>query len=209
MRKLNLIDQKFTRLTVVLEAGRDKSGHILYHCICDCGEPRIVSGSDLKGDIIQSCGCLAKENLIQRNTTHGMYHSRENGVRKAMIARCTNPNHPDWENYGGRGIKICDRWRYSFENFYTDIGPIPPGMTIDRKDNDGDYEPNNWRFATRKEQANNTRKNHIIKHDNEELTISQWADKKRVSRKTLTCRKQRDWSDERALTTSVQRRKAA
>ena len=174
--KLKLIGQKFERLEVVLEASPNRHGQSQWHCICDCDEPIIVSGFHLMNKHIKSCGCLSKERAREIHTTHGMSNTREFSIWNNMIQRCTNPNAPHYEYYGGRGIQVCDRWLNSFENFFEDIGKIPPGMTLDRfPDNDGNYEPGNWRFATRTMQMNNIRRNHFIECGDKRLTISQWG----------------------------------
>jgi hypothetical protein len=116
-----------------------------------------------------------------------------------MIFRCTNPKSPAYPNYGGRGINVCDRW-LDFDNFMDDIGSIPVGMSIDRKDNDGNYEPNNVRLADAKQQASNMRVNHLLTHAGETLTITEWSRRIGITYGGILRRLRCGWSVDRALT---------
>jgi hypothetical protein len=119
-----------------------------------------------------------------------------------MKQRCYNPNSSQYRYYGGRGIKVCDRWLESFENFYEDMGDCPEGMSIDRKDSEGDYEPRNCRWATKEEQANNTRSNKWFSYENELKTLSQLGRILNIKRLTLWRRLNAyGWSEERAFST--------
>lgn len=124
--------------------------------VCDCGGATQVWLSNLRSGRTSSCGCLAMEILMARNTKHGMSESNEHQIWCGMWQRCGNPNEICWRNYGGRGIKVHDRWRL-FENFLADMGPRPPGMSLDRIDVNGNYEPGNVRWATTKTQRRNGR----------------------------------------------------
>ena len=123
-----------------------------------------------------------------------------------MRDRCNNPNEPSFHRYGGRGIKVCERWNSSFENFLADMGERPDGMTIDRADNDGDYEPGNCKWATRKEQSWNTRRNRYFELNGENLIMSEWARRLGTSTDTIDMRLKSGWPLEKALTQKVRGR---
>lgn len=140
-----------------------------------------------------------------RRTKHGMHKSREYASWANMKARCLNPANDRFQSYGGRGIDVCERWRESFESFLADMGPRPPGMTLDRIDNDGNYEPKNCRWATRSEQRKNQRPNirgRKITFRGECRSIRSWAKKLGLSERTLGYRV-RTWPVEKALTTPL------
>lgn len=196
----NLTGQKFGRLTVIEQAGR-KCGSILWRCKCECGGEAFCMSSNLRNGNSRSCGCLRKENFKYDHTTHGLSATPEYQVWKNMIERCTNPDDHIFHFYGGRGIRVCERWLKSVEDFVKDMGPRPtPKHMIERINNSGNYEPTNCRWATRKEQANNKRNNIRLKLGDTEMTLQQWSEKLGVSHWMLRQRLKLGWSIERALT---------
>lgn len=155
---LKIIGEKFGRLKVISEFRNDKK-KLICECVCDCGNKKIISRNNLITGHTQSCGCLVKEGT---RTTHGLRKHPLYNVWGLMRDRCNNPDSTFFQHYGGRGIKVCDRWN-EFENFYEDMKDgYKKGLSIDRIDNNGDYEPSNCRWATPKEQARNTRANYSV-----------------------------------------------
>lgn len=147
-------------------------------CLCDCGNTKVVTQKNLASGHTISCGCYSAEATRNRRLKHG--HSVDNGTPEfhswlGILQRCNNPRSPAYERYGGRGIKVCERWQ-KFENFLEDVGRRPSsGHSIDRRDNDGDYCPENCRWATRIEQSNNTRRNILLTAHGKTQTLKQWS----------------------------------
>ncbi|HQN00755.1 MAG TPA: hypothetical protein PLL36_06750 [Candidatus Hydrogenedentes bacterium] len=196
----------FGRLTILGYAGKiNNSNGRYWFCKCDCGNIIATEGGRLKNGTAKSCGCLNIELTIERSTTHG--HSRVGKVTLTyrtwakIIERCLNPNSIGFSDYGGRGIKVCDRW-LRFENFLDDMGERDRGKTIERIDNNGNYEKGNCRWATIREQANNKRNNRLLTFNGKTQTVSMWAEQVGLSYEVVLGRlNKRGWSVEKALTT--------
>lgn len=209
-KKTDLIGQRFGRLLVVEFMGVDSAGNCKWKCLCDCGNEKIILALSLKNGNTQSCGCMHKEQHIIRMTKHGHnkkgYMSRTYKSWKSAKERCYNKNHNSYVNYGGRGIKICERWMdldSGFENFLEDMGIRPDKMTLDRVDNNGDYCKDNCMWSTCKSQSNNMRSNVILEYNGESKTIKQWSEASGINYSTLCNRLARGLSILSALTTPV------
>lgn len=203
---IDLIGYRSGRLFVIQRVHDQRYYRAHWLCKCDCGGKIIVLAYNLKNGHTQSCGCLQKEKLIKRSTTHG-----HNGVGKesveykrwrGIIQRCTNPNSNNYANYGGRGIYVCQRWK-KFENFLEDMGESPNGYQIDRIDNNGHYCKENCRWVTIQQQARNKRTNHLVRFNGKVQCVSMWAEEYHIVYDTLLHRLSRGWSIERALTARI------
>lgn len=156
MRDAALEGLRFGKLKVVYLA-RTESGRAGYFCLCDCGNSKVIPTGSLTSGRTQSCGCIRSEVVSKAFKTHGMYGTPTYKVWHNMLQRCTNPNNTRYADWGGRGIKVCERWSI-FENFFADMGVRPEGLTIDRIDNDGDYCPTNCKWSNQSEQTLNSRR---------------------------------------------------
>lgn len=177
MKKLNIVGEKFNKLTVLAEFyERTKTGKVQFICLCECGNKIVTVGSKLVNGHTKSCNCLQKEAVLNTgfsNRTHNKSKTRIYKIWSSMKARCYNPSYESFERYGGRGIIVCDRWKNNFEDFLIDMGYGEKGLSIDRINNDGNYEPNNCKWSTRLEQENNKSTNRHIFYFGQKYTVSQ------------------------------------
>jgi len=194
---------RFTRLVVLDNAGKDKHGRYVWRCKCDCGKETIVRATDLNNGVTKSCGCLKVSGLSRLR--HG--HKRAGGASRAYLCwvnlkrRCTDESLPSWGDYGGRGITYDPSWE-SFDQFLLDMGEPEPGHSLDRIDNDGPYSKDNCRWLGKVDQANNRRSVKIIELNGESRTMAEWARHLGLRLATLYHRFDRGWPVDRALTPS-------
>lgn len=166
------VGEKFGMLTVLERSAKDPSGRSRWLCRCDCGRQNIVAYSRLKSGHTKSCGCLRGK----ANFRHGAKGTPTHNTWCAMKQRCNDPNHAQFAYYGARGIRVCDRWATSFEAFISDMGVRPDGMTIERIESDGNYEPGNCRWATEAEQSRNRRSTILVTLGSETKCVKDWCD---------------------------------
>ncbi len=200
----DLVGLKFGRLTVLKRDTEYTKKDSKWICQCECGTIKSIMALSIKSGTTKSCGCGRKEWASHRATTHGLTKSPEHRTWGSMIQRCENINHHAYMNYGGRGISICKRWRESFLNFLADMGARPSiSHSIDRINNNGNYEPSNCRWATEQEQKSNRSDNRFITFRGETMTISDLAKKHGITYNILNKRISAGWDLEKALTHPV------
>lgn len=204
MAKLHdLTGREFGRWTVLYRIENTRHNKAQWWCRCDCGTEKSVVGADLLSDGSTSCGCFNDECAGHRFRKHGLWGTPTHRTWLNMIQRCTNPKLPGYKNYGGRGITITAQWRgrTGFETFLKDKGERPPGMTLERKDNNGNYTVENTKWATRKEQSNNQRSNRYLTLNNRTERLSTWATEKGLALPLLYNRLHQhpDWPAEKIL----------
>lgn len=205
MRFIDLSGQSFGCLRVI-DRAPNKGGRTAWNCECRCGKNFVVMSCNVKKG--HSCGCHRDSVNRKRLTTHGKRHTPEYKVWCDLIERCENPNNPRYRNYGDRGIKVSERWRESFQNFYEDMGPRPSAKhSIDRIDNDQDYKPDNCRWATNKQQSRNRTDSRLLTANGRTQNLKDWANELGCSHATIIARINRGWSVERAVTTPPDKRR--
>ena len=208
----DLEGKKFNRLLVKQYLGKRKTEQ-LWLCYCECGKETIANSCSIKGGHTKSCGCLMKEvskRIGINNRKHGAWAKDKTNFPEwsswqKMKSRCYNPNNNRYGHYGKRGIKVCERWLNSFENFVADMGKRPSEKhSLDRIDVNGNYEPNNCRWADDDTQANNKRTNIVIGYKGVSKTATQWAKEYNMGLYTLLNRVRNGWDIDRALNQPVQ-----
>jgi len=188
--KIDMVGHVYGRLTVLHEIGRRDAGR-MYLCVCVCGNFKSTAAAWLRSGNTTSCGCRVLDGSIRRR--HGMKNTKEYMIWKEMKRRCLNPNNPSYSRYGGRGIRLCERW-HLFDNFIADMGRRPSAeLSLDRIDNDGHYEPGNCRWATINEQARNRSNNRMISLDGSVTTLAELAEKSSVTPQHMRGRLRDGW----------------
>lgn len=201
----NIAGQRFGRL-VALErtAEKDRAGNFKWRCACDCGRESLVPTAYLIAGNTKSCGCARRKRVGIEDCGKNLTHSPEGKIFTGMLSRCENPRVKSYKDYGGRGIKVCDRWKNSLRAFIDDMGLRPsPQHSIERIDHDGNYEPSNCKWATKAEQARNTRTNKYVEVDGKWLTQSELARMLGVSPSTVCQQIKRGVPLERILNPTV------
>lgn len=209
-KALELTGKKFGRLFVVRKIGENNRGNYLWLCRCDCGNETVVVGTNLKSGNTKSCKCLQKYTNIKRSTFHG--HRSVNNTTgtyrswQMMKNRCLNRKDVQWNDYGGRGIKVCKRW-VKFENFLKDMGEkSSPEYQIDRINNDGNYYKSNCRWTTCKVNSRNKRNNYFINLKGKQITLAELAEQTGINRSTLKYRIDKlKWPIEKVITRPVRK----
>lgn len=196
----DLTGRVFSKLTVISRVATVNGGAARWRCNCECGNTICTDGANLVAGRTKSCGCLMAALARVRMTTHGKRSSCEYNSWDGMIQRCTNKNHPKWENYGGAGVKVCARWRNSFAAFLQDMGKRPVRTTLDRYPNNrGNYTPANCRWATHEQQQNNKITCVYVTFRGKRMTVSQLARKIGMYPEKLHSRIRRGWPISKAI----------
>lgn len=183
----DLTGQRFGRLTVIGFAGFAKNRNAMWDCKCDCGRICTVKGGKLTSGSTKSCGCLRAELRTKLNTVHHMCGTKIYSSWRCMLTRCLNPNHETYSKYGGRGITVCDEWKNSFQAFFDFVSKLEhfgeDGYTLDRINNDGNYEPGNVKWSTAKEQARNRRDTVFVEYAGKKMALAEAAEQAKIEYK--------------------------
>jgi hypothetical protein len=201
-RPIDITGEKFGKLTAIKPVGNNKTGQRIWLCQCECGNEKEVLMGSLRSGNTSSCGCIAREVLIERNLVHGM--SKDNRLYNIwcrMRQRCNTSTCNDYKDYGGRGIRVCNEWNsFSAFNDWARSNGYKKNLSIDRIDSNGNYEPSNCRWATNKTQARNKRNNHFISFKGEKKTLSEWSHITGIDTSLIRYRLKQKWPLEKVLT---------
>lgn len=192
----DLTGKRFGRLCVVSRAPNDKNKNTMWNCHCDCGKNSVAQAGCLKAGRVVSCGCY----IADKHRTHGVSKHPLFGIWSNMISRCYDQHNHAYKNYGGRGIYVCSEWINNPVQFISDMSPRPPGLDLDRIDNNGNYSKSNCRWATRKEQATNRRSTRLVEFNGETNSILEWSRITGINRRTIAQRLSKGWPANKALT---------
>jgi hypothetical protein len=189
-RVINLIGKTFGRLTVIERGNNDNSGSSKWICKCECGNIKEIVGTVLRDGRSNSCGCLHKESISNMMSTHRLTNTSLYRVFRSMKERCSNPNCESYHYYGGRGINVCNEWRNDFLSFHKWAyeNGYKKDLSIDRIDNNGNYCPENCKWSTSKEQANNKRNNILISYEGNLVSITEASRLSGIAHSTLNSR---------------------
>ena len=208
MPAVDMAGRRFGRYTVLYRSENDKHGNAMWMCKCDCGNQKIVAGSALRKGVTLSCGCYHKEKVAKINTTHGESKSRLFGIWQSMKARCNNPNHKHYSYYGGKGISVCEEWKHDFQSFadWANNNGYSEGLTIDRIDPIGNYEPSNCRWLSRAEQQKHLSNCRLFEVDGETNPLNTWCKIYNMPHETVRKRIAKGWDIKEALTVPPDKR---
>lgn len=202
--KVRIVNNRWTQTGDAFHVRLSKSRRRAYAVFqCECGSKEVLDHTSVKTGHSKSCGCLKSEVTTKRNTSHGMSHTSTYEIWCGMIKRCTNENNHAWDRYGGRGITVCDRWLFSFENFLEDMGERPEGLSLERVRNNEGYRPDNCKWATYMEQGRNNRGNTILSANGKQMCLADWSDHCGISQEVLSRRVRLGWSHDRIINTPV------
>ena len=202
-RKVITAGTRFDRWCVIGPAGKDDRGNVLYDCVCDCGTRRRVKGTMLRVGRSRSCGCIRPDQLTKHGEARRGRMTAEYRIWEGIQRRCNNPSDPVFEHYGGRGIRMCEAWS-SYDAFLSDMGRRPSQRhSIDRIDNDGDYEPGNCQWATQKDQCRNQRSNVWVTYRGERRVLAELVEAHGKDYMRVYQRIRRGWDAERAINEPV------
>lgn len=205
-KRIDLTGEKFGRLTVMKADYTDKNYRLFWRCVCSCGNVHSVRGDQLKSGSSKSCGCLNSElvkiRALKKSAEGRVKDERLYNIWQGMRQRCYDENAMEYHRYGARGIAVCNKWLNSYSEFkkWSLRNGYHENLSIDRKDNDGNYEPENCKWSTPKQQANNRRNSIFITYEGETKTLAQWSEKTKIAYSCLYRRYKSDWPVKKMLT---------